>query len=296
MTTARCADVSEAAGEPISATVPTVENWLLVEVRGTWPRDVSDLSGLDEPARQAVTAWLESTPRPRLMFIRRPGRRQPRQVRLRDSRRRARDGRSPVRPRRPRRARGRRPRDRRRRRRLAARARLRARHARRVLRASRERRPRRSRGARAGGRASGSRPTRAGTASRRTSSCSRPGSGSAACPPTNARSAVEEVLAGRIPLEHYRGRTAYTARVQAAEHAVRDVGRVSCATDDLALVEDDGIARALRGRGRERPRGRSAGDRRPERSRELRHGARAAEARRRAARLSATARARTRDP
>ena len=36
----RCADLSERAGEPLGATATTAENWLLVEVPGTWPRDV----------------------------------------------------------------------------------------------------------------------------------------------------------------------------------------------------------------------------------------------------------------
>ena len=73
MTGERCADLSELAGEPISATATYAENWLLLEVRGTWPRDVSDLTGLDDPAREAITSWLEETPASKLLFIRRPG-------------------------------------------------------------------------------------------------------------------------------------------------------------------------------------------------------------------------------
>lgn len=72
--TARCADLSEAAGETISATATNAESWLLVEIRGTWPRDVGAGDGLDDAAREAVTAWLERTPSSRLMFVRRPGR------------------------------------------------------------------------------------------------------------------------------------------------------------------------------------------------------------------------------
>ena len=68
------ADLSELAGEQLGATATTAENWLLVEVPGTWPRDVADGAGLPDPAREAVRAWLETTPSSRLLFIRRPGR------------------------------------------------------------------------------------------------------------------------------------------------------------------------------------------------------------------------------
>lgn len=73
MTSSRCADLSEAAREPISATATNALHWLLVEVRGTWPRDVSDLGGLDPELRKAITTWLEQTPSSRVLFIRRPG-------------------------------------------------------------------------------------------------------------------------------------------------------------------------------------------------------------------------------
>jgi hypothetical protein len=74
MTNRRCADLSAEAGESLAATATTVHNWLLVEVRGTWPRDVSDLTALDTGERAALTAWLESVPSSRLLFIRRSGR------------------------------------------------------------------------------------------------------------------------------------------------------------------------------------------------------------------------------
>lgn len=74
MTSTRCADLSEAAGEPIAATATTAVNWLLVEVRGTWPRDVSELGGFDAASGRAITDWLERTPSSRLLFVRRPGR------------------------------------------------------------------------------------------------------------------------------------------------------------------------------------------------------------------------------
>jgi hypothetical protein len=71
----RCADRSELAGERLGATATTAENWLLVEVPGTWDRDVADGGGLPGRARDAVRRWLDATASSRLLFLRRPGRR-----------------------------------------------------------------------------------------------------------------------------------------------------------------------------------------------------------------------------
>jgi hypothetical protein len=70
----RCSDASESARESLGATATNAEHWLLVEVPGTWPRDVSDGSGLPEHVREGVRAWLAWAPSSRLLFIRRPGR------------------------------------------------------------------------------------------------------------------------------------------------------------------------------------------------------------------------------
>jgi hypothetical protein len=70
----RCAELSEAAGEAVSATATTAEHWLLLEVPGTWPRDVSVEGALSPGAQEAVSAWLAATPGSRLQFVRRPGR------------------------------------------------------------------------------------------------------------------------------------------------------------------------------------------------------------------------------
>ena len=72
--TPRCSELSERAGERLGATATTVANWLLVEVPGSWPRDVADEGGLSGRAREAFRDWLERTPSSRLLFIRRPGR------------------------------------------------------------------------------------------------------------------------------------------------------------------------------------------------------------------------------
>jgi hypothetical protein len=73
VTEARCADASAAAGEPLAGTAVHVESWLLVEVRGTWRRDVSDYLADGAPGAAAISEWLASTPSSRLLFIRRPG-------------------------------------------------------------------------------------------------------------------------------------------------------------------------------------------------------------------------------
>ena len=69
----RCCEASEAAGESIAATASYTRNWLVLEVPGTWPRDVSDGAGLPTAAREALQAWLGRTPASRALFARQPG-------------------------------------------------------------------------------------------------------------------------------------------------------------------------------------------------------------------------------
>jgi hypothetical protein len=70
----RCSDLSERAGEQLGATATNAENWLLVDVSGSWLRDVSEGAGLAAPVREALREWLERTPASRLLYVRRPGR------------------------------------------------------------------------------------------------------------------------------------------------------------------------------------------------------------------------------
>ena len=72
------AERSLEAGESLAATATTARHWLLVEVPGTWPRDVSREGALPEPARTHVDEWLERTPTSRVLFVRCPGRSQDR--------------------------------------------------------------------------------------------------------------------------------------------------------------------------------------------------------------------------
>jgi hypothetical protein len=59
---------------------------------------------------------------------------------------------------------------------------------------------------------------------------------------------LEDYLAGRIRLEHYRGRTAYSFPVQAAERAVREHAGLA-GIDDLELIQRHPLV-AFRGGGR----------------------------------------------
>lgn len=70
----RCADLSQEAGEPLTATAVTARTWLVLEIPGAWPRDVSAEGALPEDARAAVGAWLAENPGARLQYIRRPAR------------------------------------------------------------------------------------------------------------------------------------------------------------------------------------------------------------------------------
>jgi len=76
----RCSEVSLAAGESLAATATNAEHWLLLEVRGAWPRDVSAEGVLSEAVQEALSAWLEQMAGARLVFVRRPGRSAGRQL------------------------------------------------------------------------------------------------------------------------------------------------------------------------------------------------------------------------
>jgi len=73
-----CADVSRENGEPLAATASRIDHWLLVEYRGQWSRDVLAASMLPDAVKEHLRAQLEALPRSRLLFIRRPGRRRER--------------------------------------------------------------------------------------------------------------------------------------------------------------------------------------------------------------------------
>ena len=70
-----CADVSRADDEPLAGTASRVDRWLLVEYRGLWAHDAVDGSALSNDVKQALRAWRAGAPRSRVVFIRRPDRR-----------------------------------------------------------------------------------------------------------------------------------------------------------------------------------------------------------------------------
>ncbi len=66
-----CAEVSTGIGEPLGATASRIDNWILLEYRGVWGPEPLQGSMLDPSVKAHLTAQL-SRPRSRLLFIRRP--------------------------------------------------------------------------------------------------------------------------------------------------------------------------------------------------------------------------------
>lgn len=72
MSATRCADAADAVGDPIEATAPPAERWILVEHAGPWGRRALSGSGLDPEAARALVGWADTSPG-RVALIRRPG-------------------------------------------------------------------------------------------------------------------------------------------------------------------------------------------------------------------------------
>jgi hypothetical protein len=70
-----CADLARENGEPLSATASRVDHWILIEYRGLWNRDLLGGSILSDALKAHLRAQLDSASRARLLFIRRPDRR-----------------------------------------------------------------------------------------------------------------------------------------------------------------------------------------------------------------------------
>lgn len=72
MEVGRCAVLTRALDEPLAGTAPVASQWVCLEHRGAWPREVTehpDPAVAAFGARAAATGW-------RLLLIRRPGRRE----------------------------------------------------------------------------------------------------------------------------------------------------------------------------------------------------------------------------
>ncbi len=70
-----CADVSRENDEPLYATASRIDHWLLVEYRGVWGHDAVPSSTLSDEVKRALRARVRSRVHARLLFIRRPERR-----------------------------------------------------------------------------------------------------------------------------------------------------------------------------------------------------------------------------
>jgi hypothetical protein len=70
-----CSEVSSENGESLSATASRIDNWILVEYRGLWSRDPAAGSALSDAVKAHLRALLAARPRSRLLFVRRPDRR-----------------------------------------------------------------------------------------------------------------------------------------------------------------------------------------------------------------------------
>ncbi len=71
----RCADAAEAAGDPLEGTAPPADHWFLVEHPGPWNRFILAGPGFDPVAAAVLDRWARDT-NGRVLFIRRPGRRE----------------------------------------------------------------------------------------------------------------------------------------------------------------------------------------------------------------------------
>ena len=70
-----CAEASAARAEPLAGTASRIDHWVLVEYRRLWSRDLLAGSGLSEEVKAHLRAQLAALPRSRLLFVRRPDRR-----------------------------------------------------------------------------------------------------------------------------------------------------------------------------------------------------------------------------
>jgi hypothetical protein len=73
---ALCADVSQEHLEPLGATASRVDSWILVEYRRLWARDPIRSSGFSDDVKAHLRRQLGALPNSRLLFIRRPERRE----------------------------------------------------------------------------------------------------------------------------------------------------------------------------------------------------------------------------
>jgi hypothetical protein len=70
-----CSDIARENAEPLGATASRVDRWLLVEYRGLWSSKALPGSGLSDQVKARLRELRSTAPHTRLLFIRRPDRR-----------------------------------------------------------------------------------------------------------------------------------------------------------------------------------------------------------------------------
>jgi hypothetical protein len=70
-----CSEISRENDEPLGATASRIDHWLLVEYRGLWSHDALAGSGLSDQVKARLRTLRRQRPRTRLLLIRRPDRR-----------------------------------------------------------------------------------------------------------------------------------------------------------------------------------------------------------------------------
>src|SRR3954452_18826545 len=70
-----CRDVALENAEPLAGTASRVDHWILVEYRGLWSREVLPGSGLSDQVKQRLREQVAARPNTKLLFIRRTERR-----------------------------------------------------------------------------------------------------------------------------------------------------------------------------------------------------------------------------
>jgi hypothetical protein len=70
-----CSDVSLENAEPLAATASRVDHWILLEYRGLWNRDALPASGLSDQVKARLREQGAARPRTKVLFVRRTERR-----------------------------------------------------------------------------------------------------------------------------------------------------------------------------------------------------------------------------
>jgi hypothetical protein len=75
-----CSDVALENAEPLAATASRVDHWILLEYRGLWNRDALAGSGLSDEVKRRLREQVAARPHTKLLFVRRTERRGRRQL------------------------------------------------------------------------------------------------------------------------------------------------------------------------------------------------------------------------